>query len=129
MADPNQTSLARRFKIRGIENLQPADWAKEIQAGARFVFYEYCISFVIVSVRRPSDIFFLRPGDIGIVRGLPYVLISLLLGWWGVPWGLVYTSLTLLTNLSGGCDVTDQVVEYLDRMRNTSCAGAFRADP
>jgi hypothetical protein len=28
------------------------------------------------------------------------------LGWWGVPWGLIYTPLTLWTNLSGGRAVT-----------------------
>jgi hypothetical protein len=33
-------------------------------------------------------------------------MVSLLLGWWGVPWGLIYTPLTLWSNLSGGREVT-----------------------
>ena len=31
------------------------------------------------------------------------------LGWWGVPWGIIYTPLTIFTNLFGGQDVTDEV--------------------
>jgi hypothetical protein len=95
--------------IRGIDKMSLADVENALRAGACFVIYEYCISLFIVTLRRPSDIFFLRPEEIGILRGLPYVFLSFLLGWWGVPWGFVYTPLTIITNLSGGCDVTEEV--------------------
>ena len=117
------------MRIHGIDNLTPEELEQALAAGGRFVFYEYCISFVVVSVRRPSDIYFLPRGDTGVVRSLPYVLISLLLGWWGVPWGPVYTPLTLLTNLSGGCDVTGQIIEYLEQSRSEPCASVTGADP
>jgi hypothetical protein len=39
--------------------------------------------------------------------------LSLLFGWWGLPWGLIYTPLTLWTNLSGGRDVTAELRERL----------------
>jgi hypothetical protein len=99
--------------IRGIDNLTLADIEREVAAGGRFVFYEYCISAIVASSRRPTDIYFLRANDWGILRGLPYCLLSLLFGWWGFFWGLIYTPLTLLNNLSGGCDVTDQVLALL----------------
>jgi hypothetical protein len=99
--------------IRGIEKLSPADIDREIAAGGRFVYYEYCISVIVASARRPTDITFLPGDDWGILRGLPYCLLSLLLGWWGFPWGPIYTPLTLFNNLSGGCDVTDQVLAHL----------------
>src|SRR5438552_13567350 len=86
-----------------------AELERELDAGGRFVFFEYCISFVVASQRRPSRVYFLPAGRKGLARGLAYSLISLLFGWWGVPWGLVYTPLTVLTNLSGGCDITTQV--------------------
>jgi len=72
----------------------------------RLVFYEYCISLIFVSLRRPSVVVRLRPGQWGWIRGLPYTLLSLLLGWWCIPWGLIYTPLTLWTNLSGGRRIT-----------------------
>jgi hypothetical protein len=95
--------------IQGLDGLTPGAVERGVAAGGRFVFYEYCISFVVLSLRRPSAVYYLRPGERGLVRGLPYVLVSLVLGWWGVPWGLIYTPLTLVTNLSGGCDVTAEV--------------------
>lgn len=102
------------MRIHGIDKLTRAELEAAVAAGGRFVFYEYCISVLVVSLRRPSDVYFLRPGDLGLIRGLPFTLISLLLGWWGVPWGLVYTPLTLLTNLSGGREVTAEVWPLLD---------------
>lgn len=101
-------------QIRGCEHLSMADLKEEIEAGGRFVFYEYCISVLVASQRRPSAIYFLRPGQKGILRGLPYALLSFCLGWWGIPWGFIYTPLTLLTNLSGGSDVTEQVMAALE---------------
>jgi hypothetical protein len=74
----------------------------EGREGARLVFYETCVSVVFVTRRRPSCVHRLRPGERGVLRGLPYALVSLLLGWWAVPWGLIYTPLTLWTDLTGG---------------------------
>jgi hypothetical protein len=73
-----------------------------VAAGERLVFYEYCVSLILFSTRRPSRLYRLRPGETGWTRGLPYTILSLLLGWWCIPWGLIYTPLTLWTNLTGG---------------------------
>ena len=70
--------------------------------GGRWVVFEYCISFVIMTVRRPSREYFLRNGERAWLRGLPYSLISLLFGWWGVPWGPILTPVTVYCNLTGG---------------------------
>jgi hypothetical protein len=99
--------------IHGIDNLSLNDVEQELNDGGCFVFYEYCISLVFMTLRRPTDIYFRRANDTGLLRGMPFVLISLFLGWWGVPWGLVYTPLTIFTNLSGGQDVTDEVWSLL----------------
>src|SRR5262249_3424002 len=99
--------------IRGIDSL-PADRLENaLAAGGRLVVFEYCISLVFISLRRPSRVVLLRPGDRGLWRGLPWSLLSLLLGWWGIPWGVIYTPLTVLTNLSGGRDVTEEVLTLL----------------
>jgi hypothetical protein len=85
-----------------------------LAAGGRLVMFEYCISGLFFSLRRPSRVRLLRRGQAGWWRGLPYSVVSLLLGWWGLPWGLIYTPLTLVTNFSGGCDVTDEVAAGLE---------------
>jgi hypothetical protein len=70
--------------------------------GGRRVVYEYCISCVFLTLRRTSRVHVLRPGESGVLRGLPYTFLSLLLGWWGVPWGLIYTTQAVWRNLAGG---------------------------
>src|SRR4051812_39408590 len=83
---------------------------REILAGARYVIFEDCISVVVLSFKRNSGIVFLKPGQSGFVKGLPYSLISFFAGWWGIPWGPIWTISTLVTNLGGGRDVTQEVL-------------------
>ena len=83
-----------------------------MELGGRFVVYEYCVSIVIMTFRRPSDIYFIRAGERS-VAGFGFTLLTLFLGWWGFPWGPIYTIGVLITNLSGGKDVTAEVVASL----------------
>lgn len=101
------------MQVEGIESMTPAALAAEIERGGRFVFFECCISLIVVTLRRPTAIIFLRHDESGWVRGLPYTLVSLILGWWGLPWGVIYTPLVLATNLAGGCDVTSETCAAL----------------
>jgi hypothetical protein len=101
------------MRIQGIEGLSIEELKKQVAGGGRFVFYEYCLSLVVVTFRRPTDVYFVPAGKSGLARGWCYTLVSVLLGWWGVPWGLIYTPLTIVTNLSGGCDVTAEVLSRL----------------
>ena len=95
--------------IEGFDNLTEARREAERSAGGRFVVYEICISFVILTLRRRTRVRFLRAGESGLWQGLPYTALSLVLGWWGVPWGVYHTPLVVWTNLCGGHDVTAQV--------------------
>lgn len=126
MQIPDQKLEASAIRIRGIEGLSPAELERELAAGGRFVFYEYCISFIALSLRRASDVYFLRAGKGRLARGLPYSLLSLLLGWWGVPWGFVYTPLVLITNFSGGCDVTEQVSALFRQGRDAGSTASLQ---
>ncbi len=76
----------------------------------RYVFFEACVSFGIFTLRIPSAIRYIPPGRRAWIAGLPFTCLSMLLGWWGLPWGLIYTPLVVVTNLSGGCDVTDEIL-------------------
>jgi hypothetical protein len=101
------------MRIDGIDNLTPEQIETELAAGGRFVFFEYCISFLIITLRCPTSVRFLRANDYGLIAGLPYTVLSLLLGWWGLPWGVIYTPLVLFTNCGGGHDVTDEVCDFV----------------
>lgn len=100
-------------KIRGIEGMKHGELDFEIQRGAKFVLFQYCISVVVLTFRRPSDIYFLRQGENAVVKGLPFTLLSLVAGWWGIPWGPIYTIQSVYNNSRGGKDVTQAVVNSL----------------
>jgi hypothetical protein len=99
--------------IVGAENLSDAEIQGELQRGARLVVFEYCISIVVMTFKRSTDVHLIRPGQSAVMKGLPWTLLSLLLGWWGFPWGVIYTPAALMRNLSGGRDVTDLVLAQI----------------
>jgi len=42
------------------------------------------------------------------------ILMSLTFGWWGFPWGPIWTIQTLAETFRGGLDVTEEVMAYLE---------------
>ncbi|MBK9926560.1 MAG: hypothetical protein IPP66_14895 [Anaerolineales bacterium] len=98
-------------KIIGLEEIHTGSHLQqELQQGGKFVIYEYCISLLVITFRRSSNIYFIRSEDNAIVKGLPFTLLSLVLGWWGIPWGPIYTVTSVWTNFSGGKNVTQEVL-------------------
>ena len=93
-------------KIVGIDHLTNAEINAAVEDGARFVAYHYTISIGIMTFRRSSAVHFVPAGSSSVVKGLPYTLLTLVAGWWGIPWGPIYTISSLAKNLSGGEDVT-----------------------
>lgn len=102
------------MNVKGIEGLSVEQVMEEVRRGGRFVIYQYCVSVVIMSFRRSSVINFLRSGDSGRGKGLPYTLLSLLAGWWGIPWGPIWTIQTIITNSRGGKDVTQEMMALFE---------------
>lgn len=101
------------MKIIGIDGLPPELIVEEIQRGGKFVVYEYCISIIVMTFKRRSDVYYVRPGESRVVKGAGFTLLSAVLGWWGFPWGPIYTIGSFITNFGGGKDVTMQVASSL----------------
>ena len=93
-------------KIVGVDGMTEADLDAAIDAGGRLVVYHYTISVLIMTFRRGSAVHFIPAGESAVVKGLPYSLLSFIAGWWGFPWGPIYTVGSLIKNFSGGDDVT-----------------------
>jgi len=97
-------------KVLGLEDMK---WGghlqQELQQGGKFVMYQYCISLLIITFKRSSNIYFIIHSDNAVVKGLPFTLLSLVLGWWGIPWGPIYTIQSVWVNSNGGKDVTQEV--------------------
>lgn len=106
-------SSPANLKIIGAEGHSPDSLREEVARGAKFVIYSYNVSLLVISFKRPSNIHFIRPGQNRVVKGLPFTLVSLVCGWWGIPWGIIYTIQSLHQNLSGGLDVTADLLASL----------------
>ena len=87
----------------------------------RLTRYQVALSFLIVSFKIPTRIYVVGHHATGFVAAVCTV-ISLGLGWWGIPWGPIYTVQVIYRNLRGG--LSQSVAEGL-----ASVPTAVRAGP
>ena len=106
-ADSSRIALGGRF-------LLAEDVRARVAAGARLVRFELCFSLLLFTIRRQSGVYLTESWQERYLRGLGYSLLALLLGLWGVPWGLVWTPRAVWVNLTGGVDETDKMLAWLD---------------
>lgn len=107
-------------KIIGLEDIKSdGELQVELEQGGKFVIYQYCISILVITFKRSSNVYFIRHEENAILKGLPFTLLSLLLGWWGIPWGPIYTIQSLWVNLKGGRDVTQEIMPSMRHMTMT----------
>jgi len=102
------------MKIVGLEGMTGSELNSELQRGGKFVSYQYCISALVVSFKRFSSVYFVRAGESNFGKMAGYLAVSLLLGWWGIPWGPIWTIQSLVVNLRGGKNLTQQVAASLN---------------
>jgi hypothetical protein len=112
------------MKIQGIEGMSPDQLQFEIQRGAKLVCYHYCISVVLMTFRRSSAVYFISAGESTLTKGLPWTLLTLLLGWWGIPWGPIFSIQSLIVNFGGGKDLTADISASLARSMSPAAFAA-----
>lgn len=78
--------MSQEIIIKNIEGLSENQIRDLVNKGGKFVIYTYCISIVIMTFKRSSNIHFIKPGNSAIAPGLGLLFVSLILGWWGLPW-------------------------------------------
>ncbi len=102
--------MVRPYKLTELEG----DWEsyedmvrKGLAIGGGFRQIESTVSIIIVSVQRQT-VYYVPRGHGGGLTIVPN-LITLLFGWWGIPFGPIKTVRTLLNNRRGGRDVTQDI--------------------
>ena len=101
-------------EIKNMEGLSVDDINKELDNGAKFVVFQYCFSILVMTFKRGSDIYFIKAGESTVKHSIGFTLLTLAMGWWGIPWGPIYSIGSLYTNLSGGKDVTQEVLQSMN---------------
>ncbi len=107
--------MKKDMQIIGTRGLSNDDIAREIEHGARFIVYTYAISIIVLTFRRPSSIVFVKAGESRFIKGLKYSLATIVLGWWGFPWGPIYSIGAIGKNSIGGNDVTPAILDRMGR--------------
>lgn len=104
------------FKIRKTAGMSVAQLYDELALGGRIMTYGYCISILAITFRLMSAPYFIKAAEMNSKYRAKYNLRSYLFGWWGLPWGPIYTIDMLRINSEkkgGGIDVTDNVKQRL----------------
>ncbi|MES1216210.1 MAG: hypothetical protein ABUT20_11905 [Bacteroidota bacterium] len=101
------------MKIKNINGLSADHLQKEVNSGGKFIYYAFTISLIVVTFKRTSGVYLIRGGENAVVKGLPFSVITFLLGWWGIPWGPKHSFESLRTNFQGGKNVTDEVMSVV----------------
>ena len=93
-------------EIVGLEGMTDEEVLVELRNGGKFVVYQYCVSILVITLYRPSVVHFIRHDESAVLRGMKYTLVSLLAGWWGIPFGPICTIAAVVVNLCGGRNIT-----------------------
>jgi len=77
--------------------------------------YHLCVSFVIITFREPTNIMLEESSNRFLVNIVACIL-TFIFGWWGIPWGPIYTVQALLRNFRGGTQqhIADLITELED---------------
>jgi len=111
------------MQIRNIEGLRVSQVRDLVYQGGKFVVFPYTVSFILMTLKRSSDIYFIRPGENTFKYSYGFVFLNLFVGWWGFPWGPIYTIGSAYHHVVGGKDLTQAVMSHLtqhDPEANTS---------
>lgn len=93
-----------------------AERKAELARGGRFLRFPYTMSFVLLTLKRTSDIYFVRHNEPASTYGSKYAWINLSLGWWGIPFGPIYTLLCIGGSFKGE-DITREVMSLLELLK------------
>ncbi|HEY9759115.1 MAG TPA: energy transducer TonB [Oculatellaceae cyanobacterium] len=96
--------------IQNIRNGAGSYQGNRVTGDSTVVRYFSCMSCVVFSVRQTSK-YLLQGTDEDRNTNARLTLLTLFLGWWGFPFGLIFTPTYLVKNLTGGekCTVNDLI--------------------
>jgi len=93
--------------------LKPDELLDAFERGATVVRYPYVISAVVASFSMESRAMLIEQPNERYTKAIPYLLVTFVFGWWGVPWGPIFTGKALWSLFQGGEDITESIREEL----------------
>jgi len=99
---------------KNTEGLSTDEINDELRKGGRFVVFSYTISIIILTFRRGSDIYFVKSDESTFKYSWKYSLLTFFLGWWGFPFGPIFSIVSFYKNFTGGKDITQEVLNHVN---------------
>ena len=115
--------------IAGAEGLTYRQVLEEIGRGGRFVVFLYAISLLIITFRRSTGVQFVRAGETVGASAWGPTMLTLFVGWWGIPWGPIFSIQSIYRNAMGGKDVTEPMLTPLVGAERAKAALKLRPQP
>lgn len=105
----------KTYTIKNTTGITLNEFYRDLDAGGKLVIYGYCISIIALTFRLISSPYFIRPGESQSKFKRRYNTLSLIFGWWGLPWGPIYTidMIKINSKSGGGVDVTNELIPKL----------------
>lgn len=104
-----------KYRIDIPDHMQLDELKKVINQGGRFIVFPYCISLIFaITLKRLSPAILITSDEEYRDRAKPYRAISLVFGWWCIPWGPMRTLQFLKQIKNGALDVTSDIMLNLD---------------
>lgn len=122
---PEFAFATRLYGIVGAENMTIEQLKHELRKGGRIVRYRYSIGMLIYTFKNDSPAYLIKAGKSVLSPGIKYSLVSLLLGWWGIPMGPLYTPAVIFGNFAGGEDITCEFTTRMDSEERRAAALRF----
>jgi hypothetical protein len=109
----NQPLLNEGRPVPGTEGMTIAQIEDDILRGGRFRVFLWNFSIIIMSFQRSSALRYYRSGQSCGLAAWGYTLLSIIVGPWGIPWGIFFTINSIFRNCLGGKDVTGGLLNGL----------------
>jgi hypothetical protein len=85
----------------------------DIDKGWKFVVFSYVFSIIILTFKRPTQMYYIKSQEWALKRSFPYIISTSLLWWWWVPWWPIYSIWSLYDNLRWWTNVTESILSNL----------------
>lgn len=86
----------------------------QVSLQTNLAHFEACFSIIFLTVQMQSRFLF-EEKDRRLFTGFFYTLFTFIFGWWGIPWGPIYTIKIIGSNIFGGRLMT--VEELLEKIK------------
>ena len=98
--------------LHRFSRMSATEFRNSLALGHRYSIYRYTISAFIYSATLSTNVKVAANVKSAKFKGLPYSIISLILGWWFIT-GPINTIASIATNTRGGIDVSGEILEYI----------------